>query len=345
MRVSITSIGCSVPPLSLGNAELAARLGVSEEWLFARSGIRERRVGTGGVSDLIVTAATQCLAQRQLDADAVDCIVVATITPDYIVPSTAAIVQRKLGARCAWGFDLSAACSGFTYALPTAEALVRAGRAERVLLCAADRMSHLTNPDDRATAVLFGDAATAVLLERVPESEGGIIDVACRTAAADERLLYVPAGGSARPASPDTVRRREHYLVQNGPAVFRSAVERMTDITAEVLARNDLSAADIDWFVPHQSNRRIIDAVARRLGLPPGKVACNIECRGNTSSASIPLCLSELHQSGKLWSGARVVLASFGAGFTTAAVYLQWTIASIPSAAAQLQKQSAAGRS
>lgn len=345
MRVSITSIGCSVPPLSLGNAELARRLDVSEEWLFSRSGIRERRVGAGGVSDLIVAAATQCLESRELDADAVDCIVVATITPDYVVPSTAAIVQRKLGATRAWGFDLAAACSGFTYALATAESLVKAGRAQRVLLCAADRMSHLTNPDDRGTAVLFGDAATAVLLERVPDGEGGIIDIACRTAPADERLLYVRAGGSARPASRETVRRREHYLVQNGPVVFRSAVDSMSDITAEVLARNGLTAADIDWFVPHQSNRRIIDAVGRRLGVPQGKVACNIECRGNTSSASIPLCLAELQESGKLCPGARVALASFGAGFTTAAVYLEWTIARVPQPATNLELEAAIGHS
>ena len=328
MRAAIASIGYCVPPLAVSSADMATRLNVTEEWIRSRTGIRERRVAsTGGVSELIVPAALQCLERRGVGPDDVDCIIVATTTPDYVFPPTAATVQRKIGATRAWGFDLAAACSGFAYALVVAEGLLRTGRSQRVLLCAAERMSALVNPEDRGTAILFGDAATAVLLEAVDDEEGGIIDSVCRTDPVDEKLLYMPAGGSVRPASLESVIQQEHYIVQDGMAVFRAAVEGISETTAALLERNLLTVDDIDWFVPHQANRRIIDAVARRLGVPADRVASNIEHYGNTAATSIPLCLAEWYENNRLRRGERVVLASFGAGFTMSAVYLRWSIA------------------
>ena len=334
MRAAIASIGYFVPPHAVSSSNLARRLEVTDDWIQSRTGIRERRVAsTGGVSELIAPAAVQCLQRRGIGADSVDCIIVATTTPDYAFPPTAAIVQRKIGAGGAWGFDLSAACSGFAYALVVGEGLIASGRARRVLLCAAERMSSITNPDDRGTAIIFGDAATAVLLEAVDDAEGGSIDNVCRTDPVDEKLLYLPAGGSARPASLESVLQHEHYIVQDGAAVFRAAVEGMSGITRALLERNGLEVEDIDWFVPHQANRRIIDAVARRLGVPDDRLACNIEHYGNTAATSIPLCLAEWYERGSLRRGDSVVLTSFGAGFTMSAVYLRWTMAPLRRAA------------
>lgn len=333
MRAAIAGIGCFVPPRAISSADLAHRLDVTDEWIHSRTGIRERHVAsTGGVSELIVPAAAQCLERCAIAADDVDCIIVATTTPDYLFPPTAAIVQGKLGAHGAWGFDLSAACSGFAYALLVGEGLISSGRARRVLLCAGERMSAITNPDDRGTSILFGDAATAVLLEPASDdADAGIIDSVCRTDPVDAELLYMPAGGSARPASIDSVLRHEHYVVQDGPAVFRAAVEGLSAMTTALLARNQLGIADIDWLIPHQANRRIIDAVARRVGVPAEKVACNIDHYGNTAATSIPLCIAEWYERGNLQPGDRVVLASFGAGFTMSAVYLRWSMAPLPS--------------
>jgi 3-oxoacyl-[acyl-carrier-protein] synthase-3 len=329
LRAAIASIGSAIPPRAVSSADLAHRLDVTDEWIRSRTGIRERRVApTGGVSELIVPAAVQCIERRGITADEVDCIIVATTTPDYLFPPTAAIVQGKLGTRAAWAFDLSAACSGFAYALLVGEGLIATGRARRVLLCAGERMSAITNPDDRGTSILFGDAATAVLLEAATEDdEGGIIDSVCRTDPVDPKLLSMPAGGSARPASLATVLQREHFVVQDGPAVFRAAVEGLGDVTSALLERNGLGVDDIDWLIPHQANRRIIDAVARRVGVPQEKVASNIDHYGNTAATSIPLCIAEWYERGNLRRGGRVVLASFGAGFTMSAVYLRWSMA------------------
>lgn len=336
MRAAIVSIGSAIPPHSVSSADLAQHLEVTDEWIRSRTGIRERHVAsTGGVSELIVPAAAQCIERRGITADEVDCIIVATTTPDYLFPPTAAIVQGKLGARRAWGFDLSAACSGFAYALLVGEGLIATGRARRVLLCAGERMSAITDPDDRGTSILFGDAATAVLLEPASDYErSGIMDSVCRTDPVDPELLYMPAGGSARPASLESVLQREHFIVQDGPAVFRAAVEGLSGVTSELLERNRLGVDDIDWLIPHQANRRIIDAVARRLGMPAEKVASNIDHYGNTAATSIPLCIAEWYERGKLRRGDRVVLASFGAGFTMSAVYLRWSMAPLAASAA-----------
>ena len=329
MRAAIVSIGSAVPPRAVSSADLAHHLDVTDEWIRSRTGIRERHVApSGGVSELIVPAAIQCIERRGVDADEIDCIIVATTTPDYLFPPTAAIVQGKIGAHGAWGFDLSAACSGFAYALLVGEGLIATGRARRVLLCAGERMSAITDPDDRGTSILFGDAATAVLLEPAAEDdEGGIIDSVCRTDPVDPSLLYMPAGGSARPASLESVLQREHFVVQDGPAVFRAAVEGLSAVTASILERNRLAVDDIDWLIPHQANRRIIDAVARRVGVPQEKVASNIDHYGNTAATSIPLCIAEWYERGKLQVGDHVVLASFGSGFTMSAVYLRWSVA------------------
>ena len=329
MRVAIVSIGSAVPPRAVSSAALAHRLDVTDEWIHSRTGIRERHIASaGGVSELIVPAAVQCIERRGITPDDVDCIIVATTTPDYLFPPTAAIVQGKLGAHQAWGFDLSAACSGFAYALLVGEGLIATGRARRVLLCAGERMSAITNLDDRGTSILFGDAATAVLLApAMADDEGGIIDSVCRTDPVDPALLYMPAGGSARPASLESVLQREHFVVQDGPAVFRAAVEGLSGVTSALLERNRLDVDDIDWLIPHQANRRIIDAVARRVGMPAEKVATNIDHYGNTAATSIPLCIAEWYERGKLRRGDRVVFASFGAGFTMSAVYLRWSMA------------------
>ncbi len=335
MRAAIASIGSAIPPHAVSSADLAQRLDVTDEWIHSRTGIRERHVApAGGVSELIVPAAVQCIERRGIAADEVDCVIVATTTPDYLFPPTAAIVQGRLGAHDAWGFDLSAACSGFAYALLVGEGLIATGRARRVLLCAGERMSAITNPDDRGTSILFGDAATAVLLEPVAEDDdNGIIDSVCRTDPVDPALLYMPAGGSARPASLESVLQGEHFVVQDGPAVFRAAVEGLSDVTSTILERNELGVDDIDWLVPHQANRRIIDAVARRVGIPREKVASNIDHYGNTAATSIPLCIAEWYERGNLKVGDRVVLASFGAGFTMSAVYMRWNVAPLASAA------------
>ena len=336
MRAAIVSIGSAIPPHSVSSADLAQHLEVTDEWIRSRTGIQERHVASaGGVSELIVPAAVQCIERRGITADEVDCIIVATTTPDYLFPPTAAIVQGKLGAERAWGFDLSAACSGFAYALLVGEGLIATGRARRVLLCAGERMSAITDPDDRGTSILFGDAATAVLLEPASDDEdGGIMDSVCRTDPVDPELLYMPAGGSARPASLESVLQREHFVVQDGPAVFRAAVEGLSGVTSELLERNRLSVDDIDWLIPHQANRRIIDAVARRVGVPAEKVASNIDHYGNTAATSIPLCIAEWYERGKLRRGDRVVLASFGAGFTMSAVYMRWSMAPLPASKA-----------
>lgn len=325
MRAAITSIAHYVPPDVVSNASFEGRLDTTDEWIRDRTGITERRIlKQGATSDLIVPAAIECLANRGLSPDEVDCVIVATITPDQPCPSTAAIVQRKIGARHAWGFDLAAACSGFLFGLVTARALVESGAARRVLLCAGDKMSAITNVGDRLTAVLLGDAGTATLVEASDDPLVGIHDHELWMDGDGASLLGVPAGGSARPASIATVAAHEHALHQNGQAVFKAAVCRMAEVSSTLLRRNGMGADDLAWFVPHQANLRIIEAVGKRLGVPGHKVMSNVDRFGNTSAASIPLCLSEWRQRGLLHRGDKVVLTSFGAGFTAGSVYMSW---------------------
>jgi len=332
VRAAITSISHYVPPEILDNRFFESLLQTSDQWIRTRTGIVERRIArTGGTSDLILPAARQCLNNRGLSAGDIDCIIVATVTPDYVFPSTASIVQAGLGAKIAWGFDLSAACCGFIVALIVATRFVESGAARTVLVCGADKMTSIANYEDRASAVLFGDAAGVALVQRSDDETVGVFDHVAHMDGRHALELYMPAGGSIRPTSLETVTNREHYLVQDGSTVFKAASKGMADVTEEVLERNGLSVSDIRWFVPHQANKRIIDAVGERLGLEPERVMCNIDRYGNTSSATIPLCLSEWMEKGELHKGDNVVLSSFGAGFTSASVYLRWAVsANVP---------------
>jgi 3-oxoacyl-[acyl-carrier-protein] synthase-3 len=324
--VGITSIAHYVPPDVLTNHAFE-HLDTSDEWIRTRTGIIERRIlKSGATSDLIVPAAVECLRRRGITAEDIDCVMVVTITPDRTCPSTASIVQRKIGASRAWGFDLEAACCGFLFGLMTAVSLVRSGTARRVLLCPGDKMSAITNYADRCTAVLCGDAGAAALIEAVSGTDLGVQDHLFWMDGEGEPVLQIPAGGSACPASPRTVDGAQHTLRQDGQTIFKTAVAKMTELPAQLLARHALSAGDCDWFVPHQANRRIIDAVAQRLRVPCRKVMTNVERFGNTSSTSIPLCLSEWHERRLLQRGDKVMLTAFGAGFTAAAVYLKWVI-------------------
>jgi 3-oxoacyl-[acyl-carrier-protein] synthase-3 len=256
----------------------------------------------------------------------VDCDLVPTISPDHLTPATAAAVIGRLGLTAAWGCDLSAACSGFLYGLVMAAKLVEAGAARRVLVCAGDRMSCFTDPDDRRTAGLLGDGAGVALVEPTPDPDAGLIDFLLRVDAAGAGEVVLPAGGSRLPASAETVRDRKHCLYMSGPPVFRAAVAGMSGIAAELLARQGLTAGDLDWFVPHQANARILDAVADRLGVPPGRRAANVDRYGNTSAATIPILLSEWWEAGRLRPGDKVLMCSFGAGYTLGAVYLKWAV-------------------
>jgi 3-oxoacyl-[acyl-carrier-protein] synthase-3 len=329
MSALISAVGHFVPPTVLSNSELASRLGVTEDWIIERTGIRERRIAErGGTSDLNIPAAEECLRRAGVPATGVDCVIVGTITPDHLTPATAVTVIRRLGALNAWGFDLSAACSGFLYGLVTAASLVESGMARRVLVCGADRMTCIGDPDDRRTAVLLGDGAGVALVERGPESALGLVDHLLRVDASGEKDVIVPAGGSVLPATADTVRQRQHCLSVAGRPVATAAVEGLSAITAELMARNGLTAQDVDWVVPHQANIRILEAMADRLRVPWEKVAVNVDRYGNTSAATIPIALSEWWQAGRLRRGDKIILSSIGAGYALGAVYLRWTASS-----------------
>jgi 3-oxoacyl-[acyl-carrier-protein] synthase III len=328
MRAAITATGHYLPPDVYTNASFERQLDTTDAWIQSRTGIAARRFASaGGTSDLIVPAASRCLDTRGISPAAVDCIIVATMTPDRLCPSTAAVVQRKLGAIHAWGFDLAGACSGFVYGLIVATKLVESGAVRRLLLCGADRMSSVVDSADRATAVLFGDGAGTVLIEPVEDESVGIFDHVCHMNGEGELSLYIPAGGSVEPASADSVAKRRHYVVQDGPAVFKAAVIGMAEVTEEILKRNDLTATDLAWLVPHQANRRIIEAVAKRLGLGLDRVIINLDRYGNTVGATIPIALSEWNEHRRFKYGDRLALSAFGAGFTAGSVYLRWAIA------------------
>lgn len=327
MRATISAIAHYLPPDVYKNSWYEARLGIADDWIRQRTGITERRIAkSGATSDLIIPAARECLEQRGINESELDCIIVATITPDHVFPSTAAIVQRRLGAINAWGYDLSAACCGFIYGLVTAAKLVESGSCRYVLVCGADKMSAITNFDDRDTAMLFGDAAGVAIVEGIENGSLGLLDhlLYMRGEGCDQVLM--PAGGSLKPASVDTVMNREHCLVMRGQSIFKAAVAEMADVSEELLRRNRMTKDDLAWLVPHQANFRIIEAVARRLEFDMKKVITNVDRYGNTSAATIPVCLSEWRQKGLLQHGDRMILTSFGAGFTVGGVYLRWSL-------------------
>ncbi|MBX2923063.1 MAG: ketoacyl-ACP synthase III [Chitinophagaceae bacterium] len=324
INAAITAVGGYVPEYRLTNSELEKLVDTNDEWIRTRTGIDERRIlkGAGlGTSDMIVPAVQEILDKRKIKAEEIDCLIVGTVTPDTIFPSTANITCHKLGAVNAWGYDLAAACSGFLYALTTGAALIESGRYKKVVVAGADKMSSIVDYSDRTTCIIFGDGAGAVLLE--PDTEGyGVLDSLLKSDGAGGHHLHMKAGGSIKPASIETVTNKEHFIYQEGQAVFKHAVKDMADVSYELLQRNQLTGDDIAWLVPHQANKRIIDATANRIGLPAEKVMLNIQRFGNTTAGTIPLCLWEWQD--KLKKGDKLVLAAFGGGFTWGATLIKW---------------------
>ena len=327
-RTQISGLATHVPPRLLTNLDLEKLVATSDEWILQRTGIRERHIVEPGVgtSDLAKEASLKAIAQAGLTPHDIEFIVVGTTTPDMMFPSTACLLQQKIGADHAWGFDLGAACSGFTYALTTAVHMVAAGTHKHALAVGADVMSSIIDYTDRSTCVLFGDGAGAVVVSPAADDGMGIIDFEHTIDGSGAEALYMPAGGSLRPASHETVDQRLHYVKQDGQAVFKFAVKKTGDICARIMARNKITADDIDLFVSHQANRRIIMSAAERLGLPSEKVIINIENYGNTTASTIPLALTDAVAQGRLKKGNLVLLTSVGAGFTVGSVLLRWSI-------------------
>jgi 3-oxoacyl-[acyl-carrier-protein] synthase-3 len=327
LRAKITALGTYVPPRVLTNRDLEKIVETSDEWILTRTGIRERHIVDEGVatSDLAAEAARRALAQRGIDPSEIEAIVVATVTPDMLFPSTACLVQNKLGAKGCWGFDLSAACSAFVFALQTGAQFVATGVHKKVLVIGADTMSSILDYTDRATCILFGDGAGAVILE--PAEDGvGLIDFVHEIDGSGGCSLFMPAGGSLHPATHETVDKKMHFVHQDGGAVFKYAVRKMGEVCEKLLARNGFTADDIDCFIPHQANQRIIQATAERVGLKPERVIINIDRYGNTTAGTIPLAMQTAREEGRLKKGDLVLLASVGAGFTVGATLLRWTL-------------------
>ena len=325
-RVTVAGLATYVPPRVLTNADLEKMVETSDEWIQQRTGIRERHIVDPGVatSDLAKEAALQAIAQAGITPADIDFIVVGTTTPDMMFPSTACLLQHKIGATRAWGFDLGAACSGFTYALTTASHMVASGTAEHALVVGADVMSSILDYTDRTTCVLFGDGAGAVVVSPSTDREIGILDFEAEIDGSGGPALQMPAGGSLRPASKETVEQRLHFVKQDGQAVFRFAVRKTEEMCRRLLVRNGLQSTDIDLMVSHQANRRIILSAAERLGFPPEKVVINIDRYGNTTAATIPLALNDAVNDGRLKKGSLVLVTSVGAGFTVGALLLRW---------------------
>jgi 3-oxoacyl-[acyl-carrier-protein] synthase III len=326
IRAKISALGTYVPPRLLTNADLEKMVDTNNEWIMTRVGIRERHIVDNGtaVSDLAVEAAKKALAQRDLAATDLDAIIVGTVTPDMFFPSTACIVQNKLGAKGVWGFDLSAACSAFVFSLQAGAQFVATGAHKRVLVIGADVMSSIIDYTDRATCVLFGDGAGAVILEPAEDDSVGLIDFIHEIDGSGGPFLYMPGGGSLHPSSKETVEKRMHYVHQDGQQVFKFAVRKQTELCQKLLERNGLKGCDIDAFIPHQANLRIINATVDRLGLRPESVIINIDRYGNTTAGTIPLAMNTAVEEGKLKKGSLVMLASVGAGFTIGATLLRW---------------------
>ncbi len=327
-RAKITALGTYVPPQILTNKDLEKMVDTNDQWIVERTGIRERHVLAKGlgVSDICTEAAKKCLAARGIAASEVEVIIVGTVTPDMMYPSTACLVQDKIGAKGAWGFDVSAGCSGFVFALQAGVKLVESGAHKKVLVCGADANTRMTDYTDRTTCVLFGDGGGAVLLEPAEAGEIGFIDYVHEIDGSGGVALNMPAGGSLNPASHETVDKKMHYIHQDGPAVYKFAVRKMAEVTTTLLERNGVTGAELGCFISHQANKRIITATADRLGLTPEKVILNIEKYGNTSAGTIPLAMETAIEEGKLKKGDLVLMAAAGAGFTAGAVLLRWEI-------------------
>ena len=326
LRAMVTGIHGYVPDYRLTNKELESLVETNDEWIMSRTGIKERRILKGenqGTSVLGIGAVKGLLEKTGTDPLSIELIICATVTPDMPFPATANIIADKVGAKNSFSFDIGAACSGFLYALQLGAQFIQAGTHKKVIVVGADKMSAIVDYQDRTTCILFGDGAGAVLLEPTTESLG-VMDAILKADGSGENYLHMKAGGSRKPASPETLANREHFAYQEGATVFKFAVTNMADVSAEVMERNGLKGDDIAWLVPHQANKRIIDATANRMGVGPEKVMMNIERYGNTTAATIPLCLWEYES--QLKKGDNLILAAFGGGFTWGAIYLKWAL-------------------
>ncbi len=321
---AITAVNGYVPDYVLTNHELETMVDTNDEWITSRTGIKERRILKGeglATSDMAVPAVLGLLEKRGIGADEIELIIFCTSTPDMPFPATANILADKIGAVNAWGYDLQAACSGFLFGLTTGAQFIESGKHTKVLVVGGDKMSSIVNYEDRTTCIIFGDGCGAALLE--PDTEGfGVIDSLLKSDGSGKHLLNIKAGGSLRPASFETINNKEHFAYQEGQAVFKFAVTNMANVAGEIIERNNLKPEDIAWLVPHQANKRIIDATAARAGVGPEKVMINIERYGNTTNGTIPLCLWEWEK--KLKKGDNIILAAFGGGFTWGSIYIKW---------------------
>ena len=324
IRAAITGIEAFLPDYILTNEELSTMVDTTDEWIMQRVGIKERRILKGeglASSDMGAEATKKLLAKTGTKPEDIDLVLVATITPDMAFPSTACLIAEKAGIKNFWGFDISAACSGFLYTLQTANHFIESGQYKKVLVVATDKMSSITDYSDRSSCILFGDAAVAMLLEPTTE-DIGVIDAILQADGSGKDSLYVKAGGSLKPASHETVDAKEHFLYQDGKSVFKVAVSKMADVSVAIMAQNNITPEDLAWFVPHQANLRIIDAVGNRMGIDKSKVMINIEKYGNTTACTVPLCLWELEKT--LKKGDKLILSTFGGGFTWGSIYLKW---------------------
>ena len=324
IHAAITAVGGYVPEYILTNAELETMMDTTDEWIQSRTGIKERRILKGegkGSSDMAVEAVKVLLTKHNINPKDIELVICATTTPDMQFPATANVICDKVGMTNAWGYDVSAACSGFLFALTIGSQFIETGKHKKVLVIGVDKMSSIMNYEDRTTSIIFGDGAGCVLLE--PNAEGnGLLDTILRTDGSGRVHLHQKAGGSVKPATIETVMNREHFVYQEGQYVFKFAVKNMADVAAEVMERNNLTANDVTWLVPHQANKRIITATADRMNLPAEKVMVNIERYGNTTNGTLPLCLWEWES--KLKKGDNLILAAFGGGFTWGSTYIKW---------------------
>lgn len=327
IRAAITAVGHFVPEKVVTNFDLEKMVDTNDEWIRARTGISERRFLDKELpsSYMAVKAIEMMLERHGSTAEDIDIILVGTVTPDMFFPSTSCIIQEKIGAKKAWGYDILAACSSFVFALSTGAKFIESGKYKKVLIVGTDKMTSIANFKDRNTCVLFGDAAGCVLLEPTTDTNTGILDELLYIDGSGGKYLYMPAGGSLNPATHETVDKGWHYIFQEGQAVFKDAVKGMADVSLEIMKRNNLTAEDVAYLVPHQANLRILTATATRMGLPQEKVMVNINKYGNTTAATIPLCLSEWWQEGKLKKGDNIIISSFGAGYTWGAMYIKWS--------------------
>jgi 3-oxoacyl-[acyl-carrier-protein] synthase-3 len=324
IRAAITGVGGYVPDYVLTNQELEQIIDTNDEWITSRTGIKERRILKGeglGTSHMAEKAVLELLSKTNTNPEDIDLILVATVTPDFVFPATANILADMVGAKNAFGYDISAACSGFLYALSTGTSFIESGKYKKVIVVGADKMSAITNYEDRTTCIIFGDGAGAVLLEPT-EEENGVMDSILKSDGSGLPYLHMKAGGSRRPASHESIDNKEHYLYQEGSPVFKFAVTNMADVSAEIIEKNNLTGDDVDFLVPHQANKRIIDATARRSGISEEKVLINIEKFGNTTAGTIPLVLWDFEK--KFKKGDKLILAAFGGGFTWGSIYLKW---------------------